>query len=144
VFYKQKTVVIILLLIIGVLLWNLIPITPQVTKVRLFVVNRSTISKVALQSIAIEGEKTDIHINELVPKRHLYTKWPVVTVKHNLASVKFVFKPEGKDEEKYTCDLKVREGFSSGLINIEYHDDGIHCGSFMTYDEFMDSGMNSP
>lgn len=139
---------IVLIFIVGILLWCLNPVITNSThllaiNVRLFIVNQSSTPKVSLESVHVDGGDKGIKIGELARKMHLFTAWPSIQIKKNQSSIQLELKPEGQDSKKYTCELKIGDDFTSGMVYIEYRDEGIECGSFITEDQFRAGGASS-
>lgn len=138
----------VLIFIIGVLLWCLNPVMTKSTHlfavdVRLFIVNQSSTPKVSLQGVHVDGEDKGIKIGELARKRFLSSDWPSIQIRENQSSIQLEIKPEGKGSQKHTCKLEIGDDFTSGMLYIEYRDEGLKCGGFITEEQFRAGGASS-
>lgn len=91
----------------------------------------------------MDGSDKGIKIGELARKRFLFTDWPIIQIKKNQSLIQLEVKPEGKDSEKYTCELKIGNYFTPGMMHIEYTDDGVKCVGFITEEQFRAGGASS-
>lgn len=135
---KRGVFIVIFFATLSCILWSLNQYFPR--NVRLFIVNQSSISKVELVSTFLNGER--VNAAPIVLKKYLYqsNSWPTLSINRRHSLIELTIKLEGEKQEKYVCKLDTGDEISSGVIYVEYHDDGVKCGRFVTYDDFTKIG----